>query len=153
MFIKRRKSDWALVAFLTLGFFLYASYQPRFRLRAEMPPEFIDAPLTGSFSRPNGEEKIARAYWSCLVDNIQWKYGYGHTLPVDPPLDFTAVEGPGLTPEGAANRARYWRKVQHVWYLPIAWQKNYEWDFNWTTDWIQTGGEALHHIFEHLGGG
>ena len=152
MLFKRQKFDWAVVALLALGLFLYASYQPRFRLRTEMPADFIDESLAQSSQKPGPEMKIARAYWSCLVNDIQWQYGYGHTLPADPPPAFTAVERPSLAPEDAASRVRYWRRAQHVWYLPTAWRKDYEWDFNWTTDWIQSGGEALHHVFQHLGG-
>ena len=152
MLFKRQKFDWALVALLALGLFLYASYQPRFRLRAEMPADFIDEPLAPLSETPRPEAKIARAYWSCLVNDIQWQYGYGHTLPADPPPGFTAMKGPSLATEDAASRVRYWRRAQHVWSLPTAWQKDYEWNFHWTTDWLQNGGELLHHLFQHLGG-
>ena len=152
MLFKRQKFDWALVALLALGLFLYASYQPRFRLRTEMPADFIDEPLVQSSQKPGPEMKIARVYWSCLVNDIQWQYGYGHTLPADPPPAFTAVERPSLAPEDAASRVRYWKRAQRVWYLPTAWQKDYEWDFHWTIDWIQSAGDALHHVFQHVGG-
>ena len=152
MLFKKQKFDWTMVALLALGLFLYGSYQPRFRLCADMPADFIDEPLAPSAQKPSAEAKIARAYWNCLVNDIQWQYGYGHTLPVDPPPDFSAMKGPTLTREDAANRVRYWRRAQHVWYLPSTWQKNYEWNFNWTTEWVQNGGEALHHLSEHLGG-
>ncbi len=80
-----------------------------------------------------------------------WQYGYGHPLPADPPPDFTAMQASSMALEDAATRMRYWHRAQHVWYLPTTWQKNYEWNFNWTTDWIQNGGDALHHLFERLG--
>ncbi len=148
MRFKGKKVDWVLVALIALGLFLYASYQPRFRLRTEMPADFMDEPLARSSQKPGPDTKIARAYWSCLVNNIQWQYGYGHTLPADPPPGFTVIE----RPEDAASRVRYWGRAQRVWYLPTAWQKDYEWDFKWTTDWIKSSGEALHHVFQHLGG-
>ena len=152
MLFKRQKFDWVLVALFALGLFLYASYQPRFRLRTEVPADFIDEPLARSSQKPGPDAKIARAYWNCLVNDIQWQYGYGHTLPVNPPPGFTAIERPNLAPEDAASRVRYWGRAQRVWHLPTTWQKAYEWDFHWTTDWIQSGGEALHHVFQHLGG-
>ena len=152
MLFKRQKFDWALVALLALGLFLYVSYQPRFRLRTEMPADFIDEPHARSSQEPGPETKIARAYWSCLVNDIQWKYGHGHTLPVDPPFDFIAIERASVAPEDAASRLRYWGRAQRVWHLPTAWQKAYEWDFNWTTDWIRSSGDVLHHLFQHLGG-
>ena len=102
MLFKRQKFDWILVALLALGLFLYASYQPRFRLRPEMAADFIDEPLAQASQKPSPEVKIARAYWSCLVEDIQWKYGYGRTLPVDPPPRSIAIERPGLAPEDAA---------------------------------------------------
>jgi hypothetical protein len=150
MLFKKQKLDWLVVALFALGLFLYGSYQPSFRLRPTMPADFIDGPLAAA-QMPGPESKIASAYWSCLVTNVQWQYGYGHTLPTDPPPDFTAKVASGMAAEDAPTRIRYWRRAQHVWYLPTTWQKEYEWNFNWTTDWIQNGGDALHHLFERLG--
>ena len=150
MLFKRQKLDWLVVALFALGLFLYGSYQPSFRLRPTMPADFIDGPLAAA-QMPGPESKIASAYWSCLVKNVQWQYGYGHPLPADPPPDFTAMQASSMALEDAATRMRYWHRAQHVWYLPTTWQKNYEWNFNWTTDWIQNGGDALHHLFERLG--
>ena len=151
MLFKRQKFDWVMVALLALGLFLYGSYQPRFRLSSAMPADFVDEPIAGSLRKPDPEVAIARAYWSCLANSIQWQYGHGHTLPADPPPNFTAVQPPGAAAEDAATRLRYWRRAQHVWYLPTAWQKEYEWNFNWTTDWVQSGGEAIRHLFDRLG--
>jgi hypothetical protein len=151
MLFKKQKFDWIMVALFALGLFLYVSYQPRFRLSAAMPADFVDTPLAGPSQKLDPEAKIASAYWSCLANNIQWQYGYGHTLPSDPPPDFTAIHASGTAAEDTATRIRYWHKAQHVWYLPTAWQKQYEWNFDWTTDWVQNGGEALHHLFERLG--
>ena len=150
MLFKKQKFDWLVVALMAFALFLYASYQPRFRLRPAMPADFIDEPLARSPQNPNPEAKIAGAYWNCLASTIQWQYGYGHALPVDPPPDFTAALS-GMTAEDTATRLRYWHKAQHVWYLPTVWQKDYEWNFAWTTDWVQNGGDALHHLFERLG--
>jgi len=151
MLFRKQKLDWLVVALLALGLFLYCSYQPRFRLRPAMPADFIDEPLAASSQKPGPEAKIARAYWRCLENNIQWQYSYGRTLPADPPPDFTALQASAMASEDAATRVRYWHRAQHVWYLPTTWQTNYEWSFNWTTDWIQNGGDALHHLFERLG--
>ena len=126
MFFKRQKVDWLFVPILAIGLFTYASYQPRFRLRPDMPAEFLDAPVAGSPQMPRTEEMIARAYWKSLVHDIQPKYGYGYSLPSDPPADFTlATSGAHIGQEDASTRIRYWRKAQHVWYLPNAWQKSY----------------------------
>ena len=151
MLFKKQKFDWIMVVLLAFGLFLYASYQPRFRLRPVMPAEFIDEPLSRASHNPSLEAGIASAYWSCLATTIQWQYSYGHALPADPPADFTVMPASGVVAEDTATRMRYWRRAQHVWYLPTAWQKEYEWNFNWTTDWIQSGGDVLHHLFERLG--
>ncbi len=154
MLFKRQKVDWLLVPILAIGLFTYASYQPRFRLRPDMPAEFVEAPPDGSSQSQTTEEKIAQAYWKSLVHDIQPQYGYGYSLPSDPPADF-GLPSPGarVAPEDPATRLRYWRKAQHVWYLPNAWQKGYEWDFNWTSNMAQSGGDWVHRQFEHLGGG
>ena len=151
MLFKKQKSDWILVALFALGLFLYGSYQPRFRLNAVMPADFVDTPLAGPSQKPGPEAKIASAYWSCLANNIQWQYGYGHTLPSDPPPDFTAIHISGIASEDTTTRIHYWHKAQHVWSLPTAWQKQYEWNFNWPTNWVQDGGEAMHRLLERLG--
>jgi len=152
MLFKKQKFDWMMVALLALGLFLYGSYQPRFRLSPAMPADFVDEPLARSPLKPGPDAKIASAYWSCLANNIQWQYGYGHTLPADPPPDFTAMQASGIAAEDTATRMRYWRRAQHAWSLPTAWQKDYEWNFNWTTAWFKNGGEAMRHLFERLGG-
>jgi len=151
MLFKKQKFDWIMVALFALGLFLYVSYQPRFRLNSAMPADFVDTPLAGSSQHLDPEARIASAYWSSLTNNIQWQYGYGHTLPSDPPPDFTAIHTTGIASEDTATRIRYWHKAQHVWYLPTAWQKQYEWNFNWTTDWVQNGAEAMHRFLERLG--
>jgi len=151
MLFKRQKFDWLLVALITLGIFLYASYQPRFRLRLAMPADFVDEPITQAAQNDSPEAKTAGAYWNSLANTIQWQYGYGHALPAEPPPEFTLSQASNRIADDAATRVRYWHRAQHAWYLPTTWQKQYEWDFNWTTDWIQTGGDALHHLFERLG--
>ena len=151
MLFKRQKIDWLLILVVVTGVFLYASYQPNFRLPSTMPADFMEPP--SSPQQGAAEGKIAQAYWNCLVDNVQWKYGFGRVLPTDAPADFSlSVEPPAVAIEDAATRARYWRKAQHLWALPNIWKKAYEWDFSWTTNWIQDGGDALHRAFQHLGG-
>ena len=152
MLFKRQKVDWLFVPILAIGLFTYASYQPRFRLRADMPAEFLDGPV-GSPQGQTAEQKIAEAYWISLIRDVQPKYGYGYALPSDPPADFTlASASSGTNQEDAAARIRYWRKAQHVWYLPNAWQKGYEWDFHWTSNLTQNSADWLHSQLQHAGG-
>ena len=152
MLFKRQKVDWLVVPILAIALFTYASYQPKFRLRPDMPTEFLDTPAD-SLQKQAAEIKIAHAYWNSLIRDIQPKYGYGYSLPSDPPGDFTlASASSGTNQEDAATRIRYWRKAQHVWYLPNAWQKGYEWDFHWTSNLTQNSADWLHRQLQHVGG-
>ena len=140
MFI-RRGYDKILVPVLAVGLFLYVSIRSEFRLRTEMPQQFVDQFSAGSARKGASEEQIARAYWTCATTQIQWKYSYGYHLPQDPPAEF-AVTGQGLGTDDA-SRARYWRKLQEVWYLPSAWSKQYEWDFTWLNNPLKSAGTWL----------
>ena len=145
MFI-RRGYDKVLIPVLAAGLFAYASIRPTFRLRTEMPPEFADAPSSGPAQKRASEERIARAYWDCVVTQIQWNYGYAYHLPQEPPPEFILIgrQDLGTAATDPATRARYWRKLQGVWYLPSTWTKGYEWDLYWLTNWVRSSGEWLH---------
>ncbi len=83
-----RKYDKATILIIAAGLLAYASFQPKFRLRTALPREFIDESSSWPAEKRVSEEKVARAYWNCAVTQIQWKYGYGHRLPQDLPLEF-----------------------------------------------------------------
>jgi hypothetical protein len=139
MLFTRRGYDKILVPVLVLGAFLYFSIQPIFRVRPDMPREFFDAPSSWSPQMRASEEKIAQAYWNCVVKNVQWKYGYGYNLPPDPPAEFTiATLSPAWQAADSANRVRYWHKLQGVWYVSSIWSKSYEWNLSWLTDSLQS---------------
>jgi hypothetical protein len=138
MLFVRRWYDKILAPMLVLGAFLYFSIQPIFRIRPDMPREFIDAPSSWSPQMRASEEEIARAYWNCVVKNIQWKYSYGYNLPTDPPAEFTIAQGPASLATDAVLRVRYWHKLQGVWYVSSTWSKTYEWNLNWLTDSLQS---------------
>jgi hypothetical protein len=149
---KKQKGDWLLLMLIVAGLFLYASYQPRLRLRPDMPAEFVDQ--SADAFKNSGEQKIAQAYWGCLVDDVQWRYGFGHSLPAEPPVEFNlGTQGKGSVSEDSATRMRYWHRAQHLWYLNSSWKRQYEWSFDWSTDWLQDGADWLHRTFGHLGGG
>jgi len=119
---------------ITAGLFAFASVKPTYRLRPEMPSDFVDKQTTAT-QRP-AEERVARAYWDSVMLNVQWKYAYGQRLPQEPPREFAI---PAAQFGGAAQdavRLRYWRQLQNVWFTPASWHQTYEWDFNWLTDWI-----------------
>jgi len=153
MFIKRGY-DKVLIPVLAAGIFVYASIRPTFRMRPDMPREFIDASSSLPAQKRASEEKIARAYWTCVVTEIQWKYVYGYHLPQEPPPEFAvATQGLDTAATDPATRERYWHKLQEVWYLPSTWTKGYEWDFNWLTGWLRSASQWLHRLLPGLGNG
>ena len=130
------------------GLFTYASIKATFRLRPEMPREFVDA--KGPATQRLQEERMARAYWDSAMLHVQWKFARGQRLPDEPPREFTiSLPDSGGTTSYATTRIRYWRKLQSVWYAPGSWHKTYEWDFNWITDWIEPTQKWLN---DHLPG-
>jgi hypothetical protein len=141
MYITRR---FVALVIIAVAFFAYASYQPRFRLRAEMPEEFMDASSSAPAQKQATEARIARAYWRCMVTEVQWNYRYGRLLPPEPPPEFmVATQELGSVTAAPATRARYWRKVRQVWYLPGAWSKDYVWDTAWVRQSVQSVGTWL----------
>jgi len=79
---------------------------------------------------------LARAYWELAVQDVQTKYGFGASLPDEPPAEFR-VEEKGLSGSGpkvdAVARGRYWEKLRRIWVLPEAWEKS----SGWNPDWIR----------------
>jgi hypothetical protein len=115
--------------------FTFASIKETFRLRPEMPQQFIDTSVPTQ--RP-AEERIARAYWDCTTLHIQGKYVHEQRLPEEPPSEFAiALPDPGQDTPDPSSRIRYWRRLRSVWTAPESWHKTYEWDFNWVTEWTE----------------
>jgi hypothetical protein len=114
-----------------------------------MPAEFVDVSNIDNARQRILEQKLAKAYWDCAVETIQWQYTYGSRLPQDPPQNFVPA-GADLTTLAPTTRARYWRKLQEVWYMPTAWQKNYEWDTSWTTSWINQVKSAGNWLYSRM---
>ena len=122
---------------------LIISYQPKHHLRADMPAGFFSEASSPDQKREL-ERRIAAAYWESAQMDVQWKYPYSHPLPPEPPPEFK-IDAPALGPSASdpATRALYWHRLQQVWYLPEAWDKDYEWDWSWVTDPLTNGGQWL----------
>jgi len=130
----RWKIEKFVIPLLAVGLIAYMSYRPKFRLRLDMPPAFVDVSSSPPTQKQVPEEVLARAYWDCAVTEIQWKYSRAY-LPPSPPLEFNATSGEsGAIASDPGARARYWQKLQEVWYLPSTWTKSYEWDLGWLRD-------------------
>ena len=143
-----RKFD-AIVAVAIVGLLAYATLQPQYRLRADAPPEFMREAHAMPPQKRALEEKVARAYWNCAVTEIQWRYGYGHRLPQSAPAEFT-ISSPELGPTASDSdtRARYWNRLQEVWYMRTIWSKEYGWNFRSLSDSFEAAGRWFEeHIF------
>ena len=148
-----RKFDLAAVVAIAIGIAAYAAFQPRLHLRTDTPPEFFDASVFPATRQRVEEQRIADAYWKCAVNQIQWKYGYAHRLPEDPPVEFavtTADAGPAAN--DSATRIRCWRKLRQVWYVPSVWKKDYGLDFTSMKRSLQSAGDWLQYQVWRLTG-
>lgn len=138
-----RKHEIAAIIILVSGVIAYASFRSESRLRADMPVEFFD-PARVPEQRRNTEVLIARAYWDCAMKLIQWKYGYAHRLPEQPPAEFSiAAMRAGRVVNDAAEREFYWRRLRSVWGNSAAWEKKYEWSTIALTDSLRSAGQWL----------
>jgi hypothetical protein len=137
----RRKYDIAIIIGIVLVLLLLASFRSEFRLQAEIPKEFFDSTRVPREKR-SSEQKIARAYWDCAVKEVQWKYGYAHRLPDDPPAEFLlspADVGPIAKDETV--RRFYWQKLRATWNLSSAWKNQWELSFSTFRQSLRTGGD------------
>jgi len=136
-----RKIDRALILIIPAALFIYESARPQVRLRAEMPPEFMDAPAHVDPARQAAEERLAHEYWNIALNVIQWKYTYGSPLPNVPPEEFHVTTSSTTKGESdSSSRLRYWQRLQHVWLLPASWKVQRVWSTSWLTGSI---GQAL----------
>ena len=130
-----RKFDRLIVLIAAVGFFVYFSTRPHLRLRANMPPEFVDLSPSMSPKKQKLEQQIAQQYWNCAQTSIQWKYTYGSALPDTPPEAFRITGGSSASAEAAAmKRVRYWHRLQKVWVMPSAWTMSHQWRMDWLLD-------------------
>ena len=139
-----QKTNRLVIAAILTGLlaFGYSALQPKLRLRAEMPKNFIDDSKSLPLAHRVQEERLARAYWQC-ARSVQWQYGYGH-LPDDPPPEFlvTSREA-GTAASDTASRIRYWRRLHDAWYVANNWEKTYTLDLSQLNRDLQSAGTRL----------
>ena len=124
--IVNRKHDILIIILFVLCVVAFGSFRTDYRLKEAMPTEFFDGSRLPEKQRAS-EEKLARAYWACAEAQIQWKYGYAHRLPNDPPEEFavtTAIAGPAA--KDAAARNHYWQRLRVIWDTSGIWERSYE---------------------------
>ncbi len=147
-----RKHDIVGIIVVVLCVLAYASFRSEFRLRERMPASFFDASHVPK-ERMAAEEKAARAYWKCAVEQIQWKYGYAHRLPDEPPEEFAVtVEDAGATAHDAALRSRYWIRLRALWNESGIWHEKYEWSPISLKESLQSAGQWLERHMRSISG-
>jgi len=119
------------------------SRQARMQLLSEPPGAFV-APLPEwQAPRRQAEQRLARAYWACVVNGLQFRYSYGSALPEVAPEEFRI--NPMTLPDRsvATEQARdfYWQRLRKLW--PYAWRRIYVWDTNWWPRFLQYLDERL----------
>ena len=137
----RRKYDIAAVVIVVLAIAAYASSRQEYRLRPDMPVEFFDPSTVPSGKRPH-DRAIADAYWRCAVTQIQWRYGYAHRLPEQPPPEFSIGNMRGGL-EDPAIRLRYWQRLRATWGISSAWKEQWEWNTISLGDSLRSAGAWL----------
>jgi len=146
----RRRHDVAWIIALVFAAVAFASFRSEFRLQSDMPVEFFDSKRVPRERRAS-EEKIARAYWDCAVKQVQWKYGYAHRLPDDPPAEFSvsATEiGPAANDE--AVRRLYWQKLRTTWNVSSVWKTQWEWSFVAFRQSLRTGADLWKELVRSI---
>ncbi len=137
-----RRIDRIIIVLVPLAFGVYASTRPIKRLRADMPPQFVDiSPAAGNKQRA-AETELARKYWAAAITAVEWRYSYGSPLPDTPPDDFRIDGNTAASAElPSASRLRYWRRLQKVWLSPDSWRTTQEWSLRWLTDPVMRIGD------------
>lgn len=151
MAVHRRLDIVALVA-LVVCVVAYTSFRSEFRLRARMPVGFFDGSRVPADERKS-EERIASAYWRCAVTQVQWKYGYAHRLPDEPPDEFAVTtEEAGAAANDSVRRIRYWQRLREIWNVPDMWKEQYEWHPIALKDSLQSAGDWLGRLMRRTTG-
>ena len=140
-----------IIVALVAGFFTFISFHPAYQLRDEVPADFREVPGPSAPEKRAAEDKIARAYWDCVVHDIQWKYGRGQPLPPLPPDEFR-IKSQDLGNDGGDPKIRngYWRRLQAIWYAPSIWKKDYKFDLSWMAMPFELARDVVHYFFHKL---
>lgn len=147
-----RKHDVLVIILLVLAAIAYGSFRSELRLRSDMPIEFFDSSRLPP-AKCVAEEKIAKAYWSCAVKQVQWKYGYAQRLPDEPPPEFsvsTSEIGPVASDE--AVRHHYWQQLRATWNVSNAWKTEYDWNSISFRQSMRSAGDWWGHLTRNVMG-
>lgn len=147
-----RKHDVLYIVALVLVVIAYASVRSEFRLQPDMPIEFFDGSRVPRAKRA-AEEKIAKAYWSCAVKQVQWKYGYAQRLPEAPPPEFSVSASEiGPVANDEAVRRHYWQQLRVTWNVSNVWKTQYDWNSISFRQSLRSAGDWWGHLTRRLMG-
>jgi hypothetical protein len=140
----------ALGVVVLLMIAIYLSSSPVIHLRAKPPDAFFDESPRLTAKQNIREDQLARAYWDIALRDIETKYGFGSTLPTDPPDSFQVTEkGPsGATSKvDAAARTRYWDKLRKVWPQSDSWERTSDWNLDWIRNAWNSASSKITQLF------
>ncbi|HSY90336.1 MAG TPA: hypothetical protein VK812_03130 [Candidatus Binatus sp.] len=146
-----RRHDIPVILAFVLCVVAFGSFRSDYRLRANMPTEFFDAAQLPANKRAS-EEKIARGYWTCAVTQIQWKYGYAHRLPFDPPEEFALAADAGPGTKDSAARLHYWQRLRVIWDTSGIWEHQYEFNPLVFKQSVESAGQWLENLMRRITG-
>lgn len=128
-----------VLAVLLLGIIVYASTRTTYRLRVDTPEEFLTPAASSTEEKRATEDKVARAYWYCVLTAIQPKYRFGESLPLNPPPEFK-ISAPDLGDDAAdpATRVYYWQKLLQIWHQAGTWRTERAFNLRWVEDPVKS---------------
>lgn len=138
-----RLSLWPIAV---IGIFIVVtlvSFHTGYRLRENVPGEFRDYAAYGGKPDPT----TAAQYWQLTCDTVQWKYGFGASLPVAPPPEFKLPDNAARKPAAEASRQMYWARLRRLWERPEIWKRYYDFDPSWSWKAVQQTVDGVAEFF------
>jgi len=133
---------WWIIVPAAVIFAFYPSKSIEMHLKPEPPAEFFYQQQGWNAKRQAAEDALARAYWTCAIQSIQYQYAFNKELPVAPPPQFN-VETTDPEESNSATRDRYWDNLRGVWTMPDVWEQSYVANPSWISDLLAYLQEVL----------
>jgi len=129
---------------------IYLSASPVVRLRVKPPAAFFDDSPSWTAKQRARKNELARAYWDIAVRDIETKYGFGSSLPADPPDNFKVEEKSAsgtASKVDASARTRYWEKLREVWPQSDSWERTSDWNLDWIRNAWDSASSKIAQVF------
>ena len=131
-----RISLWPIGVIGAIVVLAVASVTTVVRLNSAPPKEFVSVRATAKGANP----AAAQSYWDNAVQVIQWRYDRTSVLPVQPPAEFSPMDGKA---DGIARQA-YWAKLREEWLKADNWHKTVTFDVTWMWHDAQSIWRGVH---------